>query len=33
MLTSIRNAKIRGKVTIQTPSPKQKLAIATLLKQ
>ena len=33
MLTRIRNAQIRGKVTIQMPSSKQKLAIANLLKE
>jgi small subunit ribosomal protein S8 len=32
MLTRIRNAQIRGKVTIQMPSSKQKIAIAELLK-
>jgi small subunit ribosomal protein S8 len=32
MLTRIRNAQIRGKVTITMPSSKQKLAIANLLK-
>jgi small subunit ribosomal protein S8 len=32
MLTRIRNAQIRGKVTIRMPSSKQKLAIAELLK-
>lgn len=32
MLTRIRNAQIRGKVTIQMPSSKQKVAIAKLLK-
>jgi small subunit ribosomal protein S8 len=33
MLTRIRNAQIRGKITIQMPSSKQKLAIAELLKE
>lgn len=33
MLTRIRNAQIRGKVTIQMPSSKQKIAIAELLKE
>jgi small subunit ribosomal protein S8 len=33
MLTRIRNAQIRGKVTIQMPSSKQKVAIAELLKE
>jgi small subunit ribosomal protein S8 len=32
MLTRIRNAQTRGKVTIVIPSSKQKLAIANLLK-
>jgi small subunit ribosomal protein S8 len=33
MLTRIRNAQTRGKVTIVIPSSKQKLAIANLLKE
>jgi small subunit ribosomal protein S8 len=33
MLTRIRNAQIRGKITIQMPSSKQKVAIAELLKE
>ncbi|MEA3275825.1 MAG: 30S ribosomal protein S8 [Pseudomonadota bacterium] len=32
MLTRIRNGQIRGKVTISMPSSKQKVAIASLLK-
>jgi len=32
MLTHIRNGQARGKVTITMPSSKQKVAIATLLK-
>jgi small subunit ribosomal protein S8 len=33
MLTRIRNAQIRGKITIKMPSSKQKVAIANLLKE
>jgi len=33
MLTRIRNGQTRGKVTISMPSSKQKLAIASLLKE
>jgi small subunit ribosomal protein S8 len=32
LLTRIRNAQIRGKITIKMPSSKQKVAIANLLK-
>lgn len=32
MLTRIRNGQVRGKVTITMPASKQKLAIASLLK-
>lgn len=32
MLTRIRNGQVRGKVTITMPVSKQKLAVATLLK-
>jgi len=33
MLTRIRNGQVRGKITISMPSSKQKVAIASLLKE